>query len=658
MKINKIMIVSFLLLAIFTLGSVSAVSDDNIDSGILTDSGDLGVIADAPDEDLIDASQEDLLSSPNDDSELNSADNENLEVADSDIIAEEDQTNGKMHATELKDDDPASQSASFDDLFTVSLYPNETFYLRGNDEDFGSVDLYFDSSLTGSIKFIYNGEDKGTYNLADYQDKGNLYFDLWLTKIGENNCTFIFENETDTLEKSVFFNLDYRIWTFEPVYGGKVHWGQKELTVIIPDDAKGNLTVLIDGVEYELYSRIMEADHYITYFYINPSNLDFGSHNLTLNYSGDNKYPAREFNSTFDVVAYLEVPYCYQSPQDKILLKLPKDAKGSLIVKVYDDDGNLVKTATKAVSNGEASISFTKLYGFYEKIVAQYNGTDYPSEIVERTKVEIYPPISTPDNYYQGETKTVSMDLAGKNGTLKFYICNSTYPEGKAYTAKLVNGKASIKLDNYTAGKYYIIIQFTETTDGKTQKYNWIRQFTIYKPVKFTPSTSAIYYGDGKYKVKLTNSSGKAIAGQYVSFKINGKTIAKVKTNKTGWAVFKIPTKYVPKTYKFTVSALGKTYNKKVTVKQVLTLKSVKVRKYAKKLVLTATLKKGKTALKSKQLTFKFNGKTYKAKTNKKGIAKVTIKKSVLKKLKIGKKVKYQVTYIKDTVKRTAKVKK
>ena len=647
------MIVSFLLLAIFTLGSVSAVSDDNIDSGILTESEDLGVIADVPNEDLIDASQENLLSSPNDDSELNSADNENLEVADSDIIAEEDQSNGKMHATELKDDDPASQSASFDDLFTVSYYPTGTFYLSGNDEDFGSVSLYFDSNLNGTIKFIYNGEDKGTYNLVDYQQKGELYFDLWLTKIGENNCTFIFENETDSLEKSVFFDLDYRIWAFETV-----GWGQKELTVIIPDDAKGNLTVLIDGVEYELLSGIMEADHYITYYYINPSDLDLGSHNLTLNYSGDSKYPAREFNSTLNVVAYLDVPSLYQSPQDKIVLKLPKDAKGSLIVKIYDNGSNLVKTVTKAVSNGEASISFTKFYGIYAKLVAQYNGTDYPSETVEMTNIYIYPPISTPNNYYQGETKTVSMDLAGKNGTLKFYIGNSTYSEGKAYTAKLVNGKASIKLDNYSAGKYYINIQFTETTDGKTQKYYWYRQFTIYKPVKFTPSTSAIYYGDGKYKVKLTNSSGKSIAGQYVSFKINGKTIAKVKTNKTGWAVFKIPTKYVPKTYKFTVSALGKTYNKKVTVKQVLTLKSVKVRKYAKKLVLTATLKKGKTALKSKQLTFKFNGKTYKAKTNKKGIAKVTIKKSVLKKLKIGKKVKYQVTYIKDTVKRTAKVKK
>ena len=221
-----------------------------------------------------------------------------------------------MHATELKDDDPASQSASFDDLFTVTYWPNETFYLRGNDEDFGGVSLYFDSSLSGTIKFIFNQEDMGTYNLADYQEKGEIYADLWLTKIGENNVTFIYENETDTLEKSIFFNLDYRIWTFEPV-----GWGQKELTVIIPDDAKGNLTVLIDGVEYELCSRIMEADHYITYFYINPSDLDLGSHNLTLNYSGDSKYPAREFNSTLNVVAYLDVPSSYQSPQDKIFLK-------------------------------------------------------------------------------------------------------------------------------------------------------------------------------------------------------------------------------------------------------------------------------------------------------------------------------------------------
>nr|WP_294998204.1 hypothetical protein [uncultured Methanobrevibacter sp.] len=89
-----------------------------------------------------------------------------------------------------------------------------------------------------------------------------------------------------------------------------------------------------------------------------------------------------------------------------------------------------------------------------------------------------------------------------------------------------------------------------------------------------------------------------------------------------------------------------------------LTLKTVKIKKSAKKLVLTAKLTKGKTLIKGKKVTFKFNGKTYKAKTNKKGIAKVTIKKSVLKKLKVGKKVSYQVKYSKLSVKKTAKVKK
>ena len=53
----------------------------------------------------------------------------------------------------------------------------------------------------------------------------------------------------------------------------------------------------------------------------------------------------------------------------------------------------------------------------------------------------------------------------------------------------------------------------------------------------------------------------------------------------------------------------------------------------------------------------KIKGKKLTAKTNKKGVATFTIKKNVLKKLKKGKKYAYKVTYIKDTVKRTVRVK-
>ena len=57
-------------------------------------------------------------------------------------------------------------------------------------------------------------------------------------------------------------------------------------------------------------------------------------------------------------------------------------------------------------------------------------------------------------------------------------------------------------------------------------------------------------------------------------------------------------------------------------------------------------------------VTVKINKKTYKAKTNRNGVAKVTVKKSVLKKLKVGKKVKIQATYGKTTKKLTVKVKR
>ncbi len=89
-----------------------------------------------------------------------------------------------------------------------------------------------------------------------------------------------------------------------------------------------------------------------------------------------------------------------------------------------------------------------------------------------------------------------------------------------------------------------------------------------------------------------------------------------------------------------------------------LTLKKVKIKKSAKKLVLKATLKINGKAVKGKKIIFKFKGKKYIGKTNKKGVAKVTIKKKVLKKLKVGKKVTYRAKYSTKTVKKTVKVKK
>ena len=90
------------------------------------------------------------------------------------------------------------------------------------------------------------------------------------------------------------------------------------------------------------------------------------------------------------------------------------------------------------------------------------------------------------------------------------------------------------------------------------------------------------------------------------------------------------------------------------------TIKTVKVKKSAKKLVLTATLKKdnGKY-LEGKQITFKLNGIIIKTvKTNKYGVAQVKIKPYILKSLKVGKKVTYQAIYAKTTAIKIATVKR
>ena len=177
-------------------------------------------------------------------------------------------------------------------------------------------------------------------------------------------------------------------------------------------------------------------------------------------------------------------------------------------------------------------------------------------------------------------------------------------------------------------------------------------------PAMVTAKDLEMSYSDGSsFEVTVYGTDGKVASDVSVVIKIGGKKVKTIKTNANGVATYK-PT-VVPGKYKITAIALGKTVTKKLTVKQILTLKTDKIKKSAKKLVLQATLAKinGKY-LKGKQIIFKFNGKTYKVKTNAKGVAKVTIKSKVLKKLKVGKKVTYQATYLEDTVKKSVKVKK
>ena len=163
------------------------------------------------------------------------------------------------------------------------------------------------------------------------------------------------------------------------------------------------------------------------------------------------------------------------------------------------------------------------------------------------------------------------------------------------------------------------------------------------------------YDGDKYFIVKVVSADGKVPAsGLSVVFTINGKS-ANVKSDENGIAKIRITD--VPKKYTITTTFNGKSYKNTVTVKQVLKAKKVTVKKTSKKFSLKATLKINSKLMKGKLITFKFNGKTYKVKTNSKGIAKKILNKKVIKKLNKGKTYTVKVAYLKDTIKTTVKVK-
>ena len=175
------------------------------------------------------------------------------------------------------------------------------------------------------------------------------------------------------------------------------------------------------------------------------------------------------------------------------------------------------------------------------------------------------------------------------------------------------------------------------------------------KNCKAVAENIAVDYASGShFTVKVVSSDGKvAVAGESVIFIFNGDAIT-AKTDNKGIAKIKIT--QTPGTYTIKTVFNGKTYTNKVTVKQVLKTSKVTVKKTAKKFTLKAKLKINGKLVKGKLITFKFNGKTYKVKTNSKGIAQKTLNKNVIK-LKKGKKYTVKVTYLKDTIKTTVKVK-
>ena len=350
------------------------------------------------------------------------------------------------------------------------------------------------------------------------------------------------------------------------------------------------------------------------------------------------------------------------------LKDLPSTATGTF----YISEGDF-QLAQKTVVNGQASFKLSELIdnlplylvGDHDFNAVYDDGENIYTKSIHVTIVE-YKIILQSDNICMGENAVFKFILPSDvDGSINVYE-NEEFVASK----EVSEGVAIITLSGLSLGSHDFWFEFSND-NFYLDDYATV----VVAPKKITTVNNAYIGADNFFSVSLPGNANGLLSVEVKNLKTrkittidvkytNGKAVVPASKLSAGnYAIidFCIEDKkygdyyYVDlPTYK--EDAIYTKFNvvyPKFSLNKITTLKRTK-----SSLTLKATLGKvnGKY-LKGKQITFKFNTKTYKVNTNSKGVAKITISKSLYKNFKAGKKISYQATYFKKTVKYTLKIK-
>ncbi|WP_405290287.1 hypothetical protein [Methanobrevibacter sp.] len=375
-----------------------------------------------------------------------------------------------------------------------------------------------------------------------------------------------------------------------------------------------------------------------------------------------------EVNGTYN----LTITYDIQSETQKIVVKDNKvklevpditvtPNTGKLDISLKDSENNPLAgheinikfdkfdKTLQTDDNGFISIDLDLGVGTYDVEVA-YIGDKYKSQNkTSKITVKYLDVIITSANVtmdYNDGTSFVVRLTDGRLNPLANQIVNITLD--KVYSLNTdANGIVSILLTQ-DPGNYSALVTYGGNNIYSASTMQ--NSVTIKSKAKLTASNINMYYSDSKtYKVRVYGYDGEVVGkGVKVKITVNKKTYTRT-TDKNGYASFKISE--TPGTYTIKSSCYNITKSNKIVVKKVLTAKNISKKK-SKTIKFTAKLSKGSKLLSNKKVKFKINEKTYTAKTNKKGIATVS-----LKNLKIGKHTIYTY-YSKSSIKNIITIKK
>jgi len=316
-----------------------------------------------------------------------------------------------------------------------------------------------------NLKFYVDGVENTNYTVVD----GKVQLNVAGLKAGNHTVTvkyaeddFYADNENSTTFNVATVQPKVKeIIVNEPIDVGDT----LNITVKLPEDAKGTVTVDVNGTKYVVDVVNGEAN-------ITIPKLDNGTYNVTVTYSGDDNYDAftEEYSAKVEKVnpEITATTSEIKLGEDAVInVTLPGDATGTVTVKV----GDIEKTF--AVTGGENLLNIPGIpVGDNQLVTVTYNGNDKYAVDTTTTTLTVKPHDSKSDEFKvedKGNGTIIVTVPENATGNITLKIGNETYE------VPIEDGKAVIDIanrTNQTPGVHDVTISYTGDGNNTPVEFN------------------------------------------------------------------------------------------------------------------------------------------------------------------------------------------
>lgn len=503
-----------------------------------------------------------------------------------------------------------------------------------------TINATLTGNASGNVTFTVDGTDY-VQTLAN----GSAGIDVPDLGLGEHHLTVTYSGDGNYSNQTI--NMAFHIknslsWTAINI-GDSVYGEIITVKANVIEGATGTVTFTIDN---QAQTVNLTGNQATATF----KNIQAGNKLIAAHYNGDAIYQGSTDTATFNIAkadSALNITTSELKIGENILITamVNPDATGNVTFRIL----GLYSPRNRTVTGGASQWLISPLTSGSYNLIVTYNGDNNYNSITQekllilnQTKTTLTVSIATVN---ADEDLIVKATLIDENGN-KITDNITLEINGKYYKVIIKNGEGTRNLGQFKAGTYNYKATYYGTTILAQSQYAGKFQVKANKYKLTVPAISQYYQANKVYKIRLTNNN-KAVSGAKVKVILN-KQARYLTTNKYGYVSLKITLK--PGTYYLTAQYANVKVTKKAIVKPTLITKNMAVKTKTLKYTAKVLNTNGKV-LKNKKVTFKFQGKTYSAKTNSKGIASITVKNPKTGTYKI------QTTYAKQTNTNTITVK-